>query len=119
VNAVRCDLLQTGLEIPMTKLCVWLEVPRSTAYHRPKLERLHRPVDEVVARTVYEIIQDHPTFGVRRVWAWLKQRLDQPANRKKIHRLMRIKGWTVRQRVVGRRPRVPGSKSIAPLPNQR
>jgi putative transposase len=119
VNAVRCDLLQAGQEIPMTKLCTWLQVARSTAYHQPKVERLHRPVDEVLSRLVYAIIQDHPTFGVRRVWAWLRYRLDQPANRKKVHRLMRIKGWTVRQRAVGKRPRVPGSKSIAPLPNIR
>ena len=119
MNAVRCDLLQAGIEIPLVRLCRTLEVPRSTAYHQPKLERLHRPVDEALAHTIHEIIQAHPTYGIRRVWAWLKHRLDQPANRKKIHRLMRIKGWTMRQRAVGKRPRVPGSKSIAPLPNQR
>ena len=81
------------MEIPMTRLCRILGVPRSTAYHQPKVERLHRPVDEALARTIHEIIQAHPTYGIRRVWAWLKHRLDQPANRKKIHRLMRIKGW--------------------------
>ncbi len=81
---------------------------RSTAYHQPKVERLRRPVDEALARTIHEIIQAHPTYGIRRVWAWLKHRLNQPANRKKIHRLMRIKGWTMRQRAIGKRPRVPG-----------
>ncbi len=107
------------MEIPMTRLCRVLGVPRSTVYHQPKVEKLHRPVDEALARTVHEIIQTHPTFGIRRVWAWLRYRLDQSANRKKIHRLMRIKGWTCRQRAVGKRPRAPGSKSIAPQPNQR
>lgn len=107
------------MEIPMTRLCRILDVPRSTAYHQPKVERLYRPVDEALARTIHEIIQTHPTYGVRRVWAWLKHRLDQPTNRKKIHRLMRIKGWTMRQRAIGKRPRVPGSRSIAPAPNQR
>lgn len=119
MNAVRCDLLQRGLDVPLSRLCRTLEVARSTAYHQPKLERLHRPVDEGLARDVHAIIQVHPTFGVRRVWAWLKHQLHQPANRKKVHRLMRIKGWTMRQRAVGKRPRVPGSKSIAPEPNQR
>jgi putative transposase len=107
------------MEIPMTRLCRILGVPRSTAYHQPKVERLHRPVDEALARTIHGIIQAHPTYGIRRVWAWLKHRLDQPTNRKKIHRLMRIKGWTMRQRAIGKRPRVPGSRSIAPAPNQR
>lgn len=119
MNAVRCDVLESGLEIPLARLCRILGVPRSTAYHQPRIERLHRPVDEALARTVHEIIQVHPTYGIRRVWAWLKHRLDQPANRKKIHRLMRIKGWTMRQRAVGKRPRVPGSRSIAAQPNQR
>ena len=32
---------------------------------------------------------------------------------------MRIKGWIMRQRAIGKRPRVPGSLSIAPAPNQR
>jgi putative transposase len=119
VNAVRCDVLEAGMEIPITRLCRILGVPRSTAYHQPKVERMHRPVDEALARTIHEIIQAHPTYGIRRVWAWLRYRLDQSANRKKIHRLMRIKGWTMRQRAIGKRPRVPGSKSIAPEPNQR
>lgn len=116
MNAVRCDVLEAGMEIPMTRLCRILGVPRSTAYHLPKVERLHRPVDEALAQTIHGIIQAHPTYGIRRVWAWLKHRLDQPTNRKKIHRLMRIKGWTVRQRAMGKRPRVPGSRSIAPHP---
>lgn len=119
MNAVRCDALESGLVIPLARLCRILGVPRSTAYHQPKTERLHRPVDEALAKTVHAIIQAHPTFGIRRVWAWLKHRLGQPANRKKVHRLMRIKGWTIRQRAAGKRPRVPGSKSIAPIPNQR
>lgn len=119
MNAVQCDVLEAGMEIPMTRLCRILGVPRSTAYHQPKTERLHRPVDEGLAGTVHQIIQAHPTYGVRRVWAWLKFRLGQVANRKKVHRLMRIKGWTVRQRAAGNRPRVPGSKSIAATPNQR
>lgn len=107
------------MEIPTTRLCRALGVPRSTAYHQPKVEKLHRTVDEALARTVHEIIHVHSTFGIRRVWAWLRYRLDQFANRKKIHRLKRIKGWTCRQRAVGKRQRVPGSKSIAPPPDQR
>lgn len=50
---------------------------------------------------------------------WLKHRMGQPTNRKKIHRLMRIKGWAMHQWPIGRRARVPGSRSIAPAPNQR
>lgn len=71
------------MEIPMTRLCRILGVPRSMVYHQPKVERLHRPVDEALAQTIHGIIQAHPTYGIRRVWAWLKHRLDQPANRKR------------------------------------
>ena len=52
MNAVRCDLLQAGVEIPMTRLCKVLGVARSTAYHQSKVERLHRPVDEALVHMV-------------------------------------------------------------------
>lgn len=119
MNAVRLECLEEGLEIPMTSLCRILGVPRSTAYHQPRVTRLHRPVDEAMAQDIHTLIQEHPTYGVRRVWAWLTHRMKRVVNRKKVHRIMRIKEWTIRQRKAGNRPRVPGSKSVAELPNQR
>jgi len=119
VNAVCLECLEEGLEIPMTRLCRILGVPRSTAYHQPRIAKLHRPVDEAMAQDIHGLIQAHPTYGVRRVWAWLTHRMNRVVNRKKVHRIMRIKGWTVRQRKAGHRPRVPGSKSVAEVPNQR
>jgi putative transposase len=40
-------------------------------------------------------------------------------NRKKVHRIMKLKGWTLPKRRTGRRPRVEASRSVAECPNQR
>jgi len=65
------------------------------------------------------IIEERPTYGVRRAWAWLRYRMGVKVNRKKVHRLMRLKGWTLRTRRTGRRPRVEAFPSVAAEPNQR
>ena len=65
------------------------------------------------------MIQCFPQFGIRRIWAYLYYRLREVVNRKKIARLMRLKGWTMRQRKTGLRPRVEISRSVATVPNQR
>ena len=107
------------MEIPTTRLCQIRTVPRSTTYSLPKVDSLQHLVEEALARKIHEIILGHPTYDIHRVWAWLKRELNQLTNRKKIHRLMRIKGWTMRQRAISKRQRVPASRSITPEPNQR
>ena len=48
----------------------------------------------LVAR-IHHLIQHHPTYGYRRIWALLRYREGERVTLKKIYRLMRIKGWMV------------------------
>ena len=102
----------------MSRLCAWLAVPRSTAYYQRHPRPAH-PFDGRCRLLIEEIIEAFPFFGIRRVWAYLKHVLGERINRKKVARLMRHYGWTVRQRRCGRRPRVEGKTSVAARPDQR
>ena len=52
---------EEGIQVPMTKLCAWFEVPRRTMYYRtvksaPKVqERFEKPIKEM--------IEQDPSFG--------------------------------------------------------
>ncbi|GMV83180.1 MAG: hypothetical protein AMXMBFR7_43640 [Planctomycetota bacterium] len=118
MNAVRNALLEEGRDVSMTKLCRWLDVPRSTAYYQPRqLEA--RPLDEALALVIYAVIQEFPAFGIRRVWAYLRFRLKWAVNKKTVARIMRATGWTMKQRRVGGRPRTQSWRSVAQRPNER
>lgn len=56
---------------------------------------------------------------MRRVRSWLRFRHGLHVNRKKVHRIMRLLGWTMHQRANGMRPRVEKNRSAADEPNQR
>jgi putative transposase len=68
---------------------------------------------------IHQLIQQHPTFGYRRIWALLRCREGQRVNRKKIYRLMKVKGWMLHQRMVTPRPRVQKLRSRAGTSNER
>jgi putative transposase len=51
-------------------------------------------------------IQQHPTFGYRRLWVQLRFQDQIVVNRKTVHRVLKQQGWCVHQRVVTLRPRV-------------
>ncbi len=111
-------MLSEGKDLSMVKLCRLLEVPRSTVYYETR-HRQAPKANGALANLIYEIIQAFPTFGIRRVWAYLKYRLDWTANKKKVARLMRLNDWTMNKRPKGKRPRVKVKKSAAQRPNQR
>jgi len=71
-----------------------------------------------VAR-IKELIEQHPTYGYRRIWARLRFGDKRLINRKKVRRLMRQQGWMVRQRPAAPKPRVRRKKSIATRRNER
>lgn len=119
MTAVRTDLLADGVEASVVKVCEVLGVARSTAYYGARKPERAPALDEGLAFQVRSIIERFPAFGIRRVWAWLRFRLGVKVNKKKVARLMRRKGWTVRQRRTGLRPRVAVSESKADKPNQR
>lgn len=118
MNRVQQHLLASGKNLPVSRLCQWLGLPRSTAYYQPR-ERKARPVDEVLAARIKRIHQEEPACGVRGTWSRLRFVEGIRVNRKKVHRIMKLKGWTLPKRRTGRRPRVEASRSVAPSPNQR
>lgn len=119
MKAVRTDLLAEGKAVSVAKVCEVLGVSRSTVYYEPKRREQKPALDEGLAFQIRAIIERFPTFGLRRVWAWLKFRLGVVVNLKKVARIMRLKGWTVKQRKRGLRPRVALSESATSRPEER
>lgn len=76
-------------------------------------------LDEALAKQILALIQEHPTYGYRRIWALLRRGIGLAVNRKKVYRIMKIKGWLVHQRTTTPRPRVQGRRSIASRSNER
>jgi len=118
VIAVNNDMQAEPYSLSVTKLCQLLGVPRSTVYYQPRRSKPPK-VDGFLANLIYEIIQAFPTFGVRRVWAYLRFRLDYKANIKAVARLMRMNHWTLNKRRKGGRPRVGVKRSVTEKPDQR
>ena len=119
VQSIRNDMLSERKTPSVAALCRALGVARSSAYYEPRNAAPVRCLDKEVELLIYEIIQRFPMFGIRRVWAYLKYRMDVNVNRKKVWRIMKLRGWTMNKRRVGWRPRVDVSRSIAERPDRR
>ncbi len=76
-------------------------------------------MDAEFAGLIWQVIQENPAYGIRKVWAVLRFGLGLLVNRKKVARVMNLKGWTLKQRRPRMRPRVRGSRSVAARSNQR
>jgi len=116
--AIQNELLQEGKSPALTKLCRWLELPRSTAYYQPQQRSAPRR-DHAFEMLVFDIVQEHPTFGIRRVWALLKFSFGWNVNRKGVARLFKRRGWSCKLRRIGGRPRVQASQSVTQRPDER
>jgi putative transposase len=102
-------------------ICRVLGVARSALYaHQPDGSTTRAvPDDTAVIARIKELIEQHPTYGYRRIWARLRFGDGRVINRKKVRRLMREQGWMVRQRPAAPKPRVQRKKSIATRRNER
>lgn len=72
---------------------------RSTYYKRSVKEDKglsSSVLDEVLAKMIRKILDKEETFGYRRVWATLRFKEGIEVNIKKIHRIMKLKGWQCR-----------------------
>lgn len=111
IEAIQQGLRDDGFEVPIAKLCRWFGVPRRTFYYKP---RKNSPrLQERFVKPIKAMIEQHPSFGYRTV-AWLLG-----MNKNTVQRVFQLKGWQVRKRPVGFRPRVKGSESIAGAPDER
>ena len=93
------------------RICRILEVNRSSLEKRHEGRRRAARSSPDLEAKLQVLIQEHPTYGYRRLWALLRYRLGIMVNRKRIYRILKAKRWLVHQRVVTPRPRVKASAS--------
>lgn len=101
------------------RICGVLRVSRSALRPRRAAGTSRRGVDAALAARVQTLIEQHPTFGYRRLWAMLRVRDGLRINRKAVYRALQRLGWFVHQRQVTPRPRVQGWRSQATTSNTR
>ena len=65
-------------------------------------------LDTALVATIRTIIEAEPAAGLRMITARVRRASPVPINRKKVHRILKVNGWQVRQRPRGQRPRVQG-----------
>ena len=102
--------------VSMRRVCRVLKFPRARLRARAvgTVAAVSPRLDEVLAERIQGLIERHPTFGYRRLWALLRFGEGIRVNRKAIYRVLRLKGWFVHQRSVTLGPRVQGLKSRFP-----
>jgi putative transposase len=111
IRTLHEGLLADGIAVPLTKLCAWFGVPRRTVYYKPT--KAAPTVDPRFAEPIKAMIEKEPSFGYRTV-AWLLG-----FNKNTVQRVFQIKGWQVRKRPIGMRPRIEAVPSVATAPNER
>ena len=103
MRSLQAQLVAEGHRVSLSKLCGWLGVPRRSIYYKPKAR--NRRVDPDLTERVRVTMQRFPTYGYRRLAVVLGE------NKKPIQRILQIKGWQVRERPQGFRPR---AKALPP-----
>lgn len=104
-------MAEEGTPVSISKACEWAEISRRTFYYKPKVRK--RCVNELLAQRIRRVIDALPYAGYRTV-AWLLGE-----NKNTVQRVFQIKGWQVRKRKSGHRPRVQALPSVATRPNER
>jgi putative transposase len=101
-------------------VCRALGISR-TAIRRRSTERGPTPprLNPELASRLEALIQRYPTFGYRRLWAWLRFREGCRVTPKTVYRILALKGWFVHQRPVTPRPRAQELISRATRSNDR
>ena len=111
IETIHQGLIAEGIHVSISKLCRGFEVPRRSVYYRP-VKRM-RKVQEHLAEPVKKMIEEDPAFGYRTVASLLGM------NKNTVQRIFQIKGWQVRKRPIGFRPRIEAKVSVADKPNER
>ena len=111
IRTLHEGLLADGISVPLTKLCAWFGVPRRTVYYKPV--KSPPKIDPAFEAPIKAMIESEPSFGYRTV-AWLLG-----FNKNTVQRILQLKGWQVRKRPVGARPRIEALPSVAQAPNER
>jgi putative transposase len=111
VKAVQAELASEGAHVSVARLCAWFGLPRRSFYYQPTPRR--QPLDAERVGAIQALIERFPAYGYRRIAAVLGM------NRKPVQRVLQRRGWQVRKRPQGYRPRATGKPSVTTGPNQR
>ncbi|WP_312366924.1 hypothetical protein [Stenotrophomonas sp.] len=109
--SVQQGMKEEGFVVPITKLCRWFEVARRTTYYKPTLAPAK--VKPELTTPIREMIEAEPSFGYRAVSAL------HGMSKNTVQRIFQLKGWQVRKRALGQRPRIEAKVSRAEPPDQR
>ncbi len=106
-------------DISERQTCRVLRVARSTRHQTARPKTSSPKLVEALVTNLPTLIEEHPTYGYRRLWALWRYREGVVGNRKAVSRALRIKQWLVHQRVHTPRPRAQRLRSRALASNQR
>ncbi|GJL57136.1 MAG: insertion element hypothetical protein [Nitrospirales bacterium] len=106
-------------DISERQACRVLQVARSTLHRLARTKAPSPKLAEALVTKLQTLIQEHPTYGYRRLWALLRYREGVRVNRKAVYRALRIKQWLVHERVRTPRPRAQRLRSRTPRSDQR
>jgi len=104
-------MAEAGDVVSICQLCRWFDVPRRMFYYRQVKQKPN--VNELLAARIKQFIEAHSYAGYRTIAHSLG------LNRNTVQRINRLKGWQVKQRPVGFRPRARSMSSVAASPNER
>lgn len=108
---VQQGLAEEGLRVSLVKLCRWFDLPRRTLYYRSV--KAAPKVQEHLVVPIKALIEEHPSFGYRTLAHLLGM------NKNTVQRILQLKGWQVKKRAVGFRPRIQALPSVAKAPDER
>lgn len=111
IPGLQQGLAEEGFKVSPVKLCQRFDMSRRTAYYRSA--KAAPKAHEHFAKPIKAMIEENPSFGYRTV-AYLLG-----FNKNTVQRIFQIKGWQVRKRPVGFRPRIQGLPSVAKAPDDR
>jgi len=120
ILTLQGQLLEDGIRASIRKICAVLEYNRSNLYYATTArKRQTRRDDEWLEAEVRAVIDEFPEYGTRRITAVLRRKHAVRINRKRVHRLIKERGWQRWKRPYGERPRVKGMRSAVATPNTR
>lgn len=111
IEAIRQGLKADGFEVSISRVCRWFGVARRSVYY--KASRATPKVDPAFSEPIRALIEEEPSFGYRTVANLLG------FNKNTVQRIFKLKGWQVRKRPIGHRPRIDAVPSVATAPDQR
>ena len=111
ILGIQQAMKHDGVDVSMSQLCRWFEVPRRTVYYKPT--KAAPSVQERFEKPIKEMIDQDPSYGYRTVAGLLN------FNKNTVQRIFQIRGWQVKKRAIGFRPRVQAMPSVAKAPDER